>query len=79
MTEYYPDSDERIGFSKAEELVDEFAVEHTESRTLVSVRDVCRKMGVADTEHNRRRVLHALQRRFSECDDWATKRFEVDR
>lgn len=76
---YY--TDDRITYDKAEELVEEFVTDRTEARSLVTAKDVLRDHGIENSEHNRRRVHHALSQRFEVSEEWssAQNKYEVDR
>lgn len=73
-------ADERITYDRAGEVVEEY-VEEVNQKSLVSVRDVCKKMDVENIEHNRHRLHEALRERFSVNERWSSsaKKFEVER
>ena len=74
---YYPDS--RITYDKAAELVEKYITDKTKTRRFITATEVLRGCGLENTEHNRKRVHHALQGRYDVAEDVSgrRKRYEV--
>lgn len=75
---YY--DDERITQDEATDAVERFAQQKHNTRHLVTSKGVCDAMDIAPTEHNRRRVLHALRVRFELSEMWSNseEKFKVE-
>lgn len=74
-------SDESITYRDADELVRRFVSEKSKTRAYITVKSVCRSMEIPENEHNRKRVLDAVKRKFEEDETWSNreKKFKIER
>ena len=59
---FYNDSD-KLTFDEAEQIVDEYIIEYKDRRTYVRTKNICERMDIDGSMHNKIRIHDALEQK----------------